>query len=366
MKKREPHLSFCKNTLPAQRIGVWNTAFLGDALLTLPLLQMLNYAYPTAQIDFYVRKGVAGLFRASPFIQNVFEYDKRSAKSRLTGIFDQGKNIRKHSYDLWISTHNSMRSALISKLGAATYRIGYDKPWFNRLCYQKTVDRKFEELQEIERLLQLLLPLDLDISSPPWPELYLPEASITKAESIVDKFSGKPLLGLHPGSVWPTKRWPVEYFANIGLKAMEYGAQIILFAGPGEEEMAAKVKQKILDASASAEQCSGFITDLSGKLQLTELAAVIARLNCYLTNDSGPMHMAWIQRTPVVALFGPTVRSLGFVPRGDSDLLEINDLACRPCGLHGHQTCPKGHFRCMLDLSPDLVWPYVENKLFKK
>ncbi len=75
------------------------------------------------------------------------------------------------------------------------------------------------------------------------------------------------------------------------------------------------------------------------------------------------MHLAWAQDTPLVALFGPTVRKLGFFPRGDnSTVLEV-PLDCRPCGLHGPKKCPKGHHDCMRRLTPDMVWDALRAKL---
>ncbi|MCQ2444591.1 MAG: glycosyltransferase family 9 protein, partial [Mailhella sp.] len=102
---------------------------------------------------------------------------------------------------------------------------------------------------------------------------------------------------------------------------------------------------------------------LSGRTSLPVLGAVLARLDCYATNDSGPMHMAWAQGTPVTAVFGPTVESLGFAPRGSGSTVVQADLPCRPCGLHGHTECPQGHFSCMRSIDPETVWRDVERKI---
>jgi len=132
-----------------------------------------------------------------------------------------------------------------------------------------------------------------------------------------------------------------------------------VFGGPGEEAVCAEVI-----AAAGATGDPG-VLDLSGRLDLPTLAACLGLLDCYLTNDSGPMHLAWTQGTPVVALFGPTTRGLGFFPRGRSTILEL-DLECRPCGLHGHRACPKGHHRCMKDLAPEAAWEAVQAHLSAK
>lgn len=352
-----------------QKIAVWNTAFLGDAILTLPLIQTLKRAWPEAAIDFYTRRGFSSLFREHPALKAVFEYDKRS--SGAAGLPAYGRELRARGYDLWISAHQSIRSALIARSSGAPRRIGYAGPWFSRLFYTDRVERRFRELHEVERLLQLVGPLGLkDISD--WPELALPTAATDKAAVFFADIPASggsgaagPVLGMHPGSVWGTKRWPVEYFAAIGVRAAEAGAGIVIFAGPGEEDMADEAERRIRNSLEPEAQ--GRVRNLAGKLSLVELAAFIGRLDCYLTNDSGPMHMAWAQRVPVVALFGPTVRELGFAPRGEGDggavLLENADLGCRPCGLHGPRVCPRKHHRCMTELTPDLVWPHVRARL---
>lgn len=341
------------------RIAVWNTAFLGDAVLTLPLLQSLRLSRPEARIDFYPRGGLESLFLAHPDIDAVYPVDKKA--DALPSLLRMRREAASRCYDLWISAHTSPRSGLIASASRAPVRIGYASPFYSRLFYTHVVDRRFKELDEVERLLELLTPLD-NIRLSTWPEIALCRDDAHKAEAFFQTLHG-PALGLHPGSVWPTKRWPAAYFADIGIRAATAGADVLLFAGPGEEGIAQEVFQAI-NASIPPEKRRR-LHDLSGRLPLPLLAAYLKRLSCYLTNDSGPMHLAWAQKTPVTAIFGPTVKRLGFFPRGESStVFENNALDCRPCGLHGPKQCPKGHHHCMTRLLPETVWPDVRIKLF--
>ncbi len=340
---------------------------MGDALLTLPLLQNLRLAFPDAELDFYVRRGFAPLFAANPILRAVYEYDKRGAEKGLGALWRKGAEIRSRGYDLWVCAHSSARSAALARLSGAPLRVGYSGPWHDA-AYNLKTPRRFAELEEVERLLQLLRPLDIQAHDL-WPELVLPPEALKRADEYFTQqvrkdFSG-PVLGLHPGSVWGTKRWPEENFAAIALRALQAGAQTLLFAGPGEEEMAARVARAVRDGMGE-EALQGRFFDLSGKLSLPELGAWLGRLDCYLTNDSGPMHLAWMQRTPVTALFGPTVRSLGFFPRGACAQVFEAAVECRPCGLHGPQLCPKGHHACMREIDLEKVWADVNRKLFAK
>lgn len=368
---------------PVRRIAVWNTAFLGDAVLSLPLLRSLRAAWPEATLDFYVRGGLAGLFEAQPELNHVFAYDKRGTARGLTGFRLLGREVSARRYDLWIDAHLSLRSSVMARLSGAPRRVGYAEAALAWWAFTDQAGRRFAERQEIERLLGLLEPLALPEAvladeSLRWPELVLPPAAQAEAGRLLAPLPPGPVLGVHPGSVWPTKRWTPGGFARVLRRALEAGACVVLLASPEECETAREVLRlaengeddgaetgpvRPLAGIAAGPGGTSRLLDLSGKTSLPVLAAVVGRLQCYLTNDSGPMHLAWAQRTPVTALFGPTVRGLGFVPRGNSAIMET-DEPCRPCGLHGHKACPQKHFRCMRGIDPDKVWEDVRRKLY--
>ena len=168
--------------------------------------------------------------------------------------------------------------------------------------------------------------------------------------------SAGPILGIHPGSTWPTKCWPEDSFAEVARWALSAGAVVLLFAGPGEEALAARIARSVGDNT-------GRLVDLGGQLDIPALAAALGRVDACLTNDSGPMHLAWVQDTPLVALFGPTTRQLGFFPRGENSRVLEQSFDCRPCGLHGHKACPLKHHSCMRDITPDRVWDVLKGML---
>ncbi len=345
------------------RIAVWNTAFLGDSVLTLPLIRTLKAAWPRAEVDFYVRGGLASLYEEQPELSHVYACDKRGREKGPAAVWRQGREIARRTYDIWVDAHLSLRSSYMALASRAPVRVGYSEAALSRFVFTRRVSRRFRELQEIERLLLLCEALDMpravrEEESLHWPELVLPARAREEAQALLSPLPAGATIGLHPGSVWPTKRWTPEGFAFILRRALKEGVNVVLLAGPGEEETAAKVR-----ALAGVRGDEARFLDLSGRTSLLSLAAVLGRLDDYVTNDSGPMHLAWAQRTPVTALFGPTVRALGFAPRGElSSVLEA-DVPCRPCGLHGHKACPKGHFDCMKNIDPEAVWQDVMRKL---
>lgn len=342
-----------------RRIGIWQTAFLGDAVLTLPLIQAVKGRFPSAEVHLFTRAGVDSLFTAQRELASVRPFAKRGAQKSLFAANRLGNELAAEGFDLWISPHKSLRSALVARAVGAPMRIGYDQPWYNWLAYTHLVPRRFDELDEVERLMQLALPLGIP-PTPPKAHLDLPDTARAQAAAAFSPFpAGVPILGIHPGSTWPTKCWPVEHFAQVARMALSGGASVALFAGPGEEALANRIEQDCAGQGST----SGLLLNLAGRLPLPALAAALPLLSAYLTNDSGPMHLAWVQDVPLVALFGPTVRQLGFFPRGEhSRVLEMS-MDCRPCGLHGHKACPRKHHACMRDITPGAAWQALKPML---
>jgi heptosyltransferase-2 len=338
------------------KIAVWNTAFLGDSILTLPLILSLRAAFPDAEIHYFLRPGYADLFSGQPEIDRIRTFDKRGGQKRLWHALLEGRALATEGFDLWCSPHLSFRSALVARAAAAAVRVGYDTPWYNRIAYTHTTDRAFGKMDEIDRTLRLLEPIGVPAVAH-WPALVPPSEAAATADAFFDEFVDGPSISLHPGSVWASKRWPARHFAALLDRAVDKGLHVLLMGGPDDDAIA----RDILNQAQSAD--SRLVHDLAGKLSLAELAAYLRRVTVHVGGDSGHLHLAWVQSTPVVALFGPTHDSLGFTPRSAHSFIAEVALDCRPCGRHGHRKCPRDHHRCMVDLTPELVWPLVETSL---
>lgn len=170
-----------------------------------------------------------------------------------------------------------------------------------------------------------------------------PEARVRAAGRIPEPGS----VGLVPGARHATKRWPMDRFVELGRRLEAEGrGPVVVFFGPDEDVLLAAWRRAWPDEGAW----------IAVQEPVAVAAACLARLDAVVSNDTGLLHVAVAVGVPVVALFGPTVREFGFFPPEDRNrVLEVEDLSCRPCAVHGGPRCPQGHFRCMLDQEPGSV-----------
>jgi heptosyltransferase-2 len=235
--------------------------------------------------------------------------------------------------------HRSFRSALIAKLSGIARRIGFDSSAGSFLLTD-TVPFSWL-MHDLERNLSLTLPLGAGAAPSSGESRYVAPPAMTP--KLAGLLPDGPLAGVHPGSAWATKRWLPERFAELCVRLKADGFTPVLVGGPDDRALGARIAQ---DSGA---------LDLVGRTDLEELKALMGRLSVFVTNDSGPMHLAAAAGVPVVAIFGATTRELGFFPYGPGHRVVEADLACRPCGLHGARACPEGHFLCMRLLTVDQV-----------
>jgi heptosyltransferase-2 len=339
-----------------RRFLVIQTAFIGDAILTLPLIQVLKKLVPSASIDVVSIPRTSELFSAHPAIDRVLEFDKRGEDRGYEGLRRAVKRIQEGEYEAALIPHRSIRSALLGRMGRIPERIGFDRSagWF---LMTKTV--RYEPSQhEIERNLGLLTPLGLRWTGRELPQLYPSRIDVETVDRFLkdsEALDHHPLVGVAAGSVWKTKRWLETRYVELVAKLAHNGSIVILVGGQEDAPLCEAIK-------AQAESPQVLIA--AGRMSLLQSAELIRRCELLVTNDSAPMHLAVAMRTPVVAIFGSTVPEFGFAPYGERDVvIQTNGLSCRPCSIHGSQRCPIKTFVCMENISTAAVLERVEELL---
>jgi len=320
---------------PAVRLStlVIQTAFLGDVVLTTPLLSALSER--SGPVDVLTTPAAATLLEGHPAVRTVIRYDKHGLDRGFRELRRVSARLRAGDYSAVYLPHRSFRSALLALLTGAPNRIGFAGTLAAAL-YTTRVPRPATG-HEVERLLTLLggttaPPVSLGLTS---------EDHATAEEWLQANGVPAGFVALAPGSIWGTKRWP--YYPEL---AAGLDRPSVVVGGAEDSTLAMDIVAAAPGRAASA----------TGKLSLRASAALISRAAALVTNDSAPLHLATAVGTPVVAVFGPTIPQFGFGPRGVGDVaLGREGLSCRPCSRHGPQKCPLGHHRCMRDQSVETV-----------
>lgn len=324
----------------ARNVLVMQTSFLGDSLLTLPLLRRLKESLPGAKLAVLTLPKHADVFRGSEWVDAVILDDKRGAHGGVRGPWKMAAELKARGFDLAVIPHRSFRSALVAWLAGVPRRVGFASS-AGRFLLTDVVPFAWLT-HDLERNLALARPLGGDAAPASGEARYVVPGPLPEALARALPPSAR-LAGVHPGAAWATKRWLPERYAELCRRLKADGLTPVLIGGPGDAALGALIAKE-----------SGAV-DLVGRTDLAALKALMGRLSLFVTNDSGPMHLAAAAGVPVVAIFGATTRELGFFPYGAGHRVVEADLACRPCGLHGAKDCPEGHFLCMRLLTVDRV-----------
>jgi heptosyltransferase-2 len=330
----------------AGRYLIIQTAFPGDVILTLPMIQVLKRALPEVQIDLVVVPGSAPLLENHPAISNVIVFDKRGRDSGLGGVLNLAGRLRNSHYAAALIPHRSLRSAILAWLARIPVRVAFDKS-AGRMLMSSSVPYETGS-PEWKRNISLLAPIGITNSRVELPNLYPGSLSVTKIDSALSGVPrGRTLVAIAPCSVWNTKRWLPERFAALSKDLAGSGVEVALIGGKEDVALAEEIR---LGSG------SDLVKSYAGKLTFLESAELIRRCSAIVCNDSAPMHIAVAMRTPVIAIYGATIPGFGFAPYGDRDqILETNGLSCRPCAIHGGPVCPIGTFECMKKISVEDV-----------
>jgi heptosyltransferase-2 len=332
-----------------KKILIVQTAFLGDLILTTPLIRETKKIFPLSDLYVVALPQYSDVLKNNPYVCEIIEFDKR--KSKLRELIKTAKKLKKLQIDLAISPHRSATTAALLKLSKVKRIIGF-KGFFSFL-YDDAVSVPEEGLtiEKNLKLLSIFSDKDFDIKT----EIYPTSKDYEKAREWLLSFGinfNYPIVGLAPGSVWETKKWKKEYYAEVArnLKSEKYN---VVFIGDKKEAL---LCEEIISL-AQAE-----MPNLAGKTNLLESAALVSHFDLLICNDSGAMHIANAMSCDVFAFFGPTVKAFGFFPYRENDkVFEVN-LKCRPCSSHGGKECPLKHHNCMKLIYPNIVLEEIYKK----
>ena len=332
------------------KILIIHTAFIGDIILSTPLISKLRDKYPESNITYLTIPDGKTILKNNPKLDKIISYDKKGKDRGFISLWKLIKNLRKEKYDLVFSLHRYLRSSLIAYGTGAPIIIGYNVAPASFLFSEKILYDKSKH--EVERLLSFVNYKEgqrYEI------ELYPSIKDREKVTELIGNFQNRKLVVIAPGSKWATKRWPVDYFNEV-IENLSKNNDILLAVIGGKED--SKLNLTIPNN----------ILDFRGKTSLLESVAIIERSTLLLSNDSSPIHMgSAFSNVRILGIFGPTIKKFGFFPWStNSKVYEIENLECRPCGLHGSSECPRGHFKCMMEIHPQIIIDDIKRYINEK
>ncbi len=322
---------------------------IGDVLLTTPVLRAIKTRWPESHLVFLTKERFAAVLERNSHLDEIVRVGDSAGAEEMRIA---ARKLLNRPWDLFVDLHGSIRSRLVGRVVGARYKVRYNNLRLKRtLLIYGRVDLYGAAPPSVpERYAACLKKFGVELDDKPC-EFQLCESDREEADSLLKTQWPGPvkILAVAPGAAWPIKRWPAKYFAEAARKISEQkGWEILLLGGPGDSSTCAEVAARLPDRQK--------ILDLSGKLSLRGSAAAVARADFLLTNDTGLMHIATAVGTPLTAVFGPTVRQLGYFPyRAANARVVESKLWCRPCTHNGRAKCPLGHLRCMNDVKVKIV-----------
>jgi lipopolysaccharide heptosyltransferase II len=326
---------------------------MGDILLTTPLVRALFLTFPNAKIDFVVKSQFAPCLVDSPYINNLYCFD-----STKDNIFHLQKKLQNNHYKTIIDLHGNFRSFVLKRGQKSAQKFNFNKHVLKRFLLVKYGLNLYKNIRPVYlRYIDSVKKFNIKYDGQGL-DFFINKSILDNTTALLKNnkfYFSKKTICIAPGASFKTKRWPVENFAHVAAALQsKTNAQILLLGGPSDTLFSQQISQA----------CSQPVINFTGQLSIQETGAAMSFSHLVLTNDTGLMHMANALKKPTIALFGPTTKELGFSPLPElSTVIETPNLSCRPCTHMGSHTCPKKHFKCMLDISPKIVFEKIANKL---
>ncbi len=332
---------------------------LGDIVLTSPAIRAVRQHFPEAHISMLVGKQFADLLTANPHLDEVITFDRKAGNKDTGQMRRVIRLLRERRFDLVIDFQRKFRTSLLGYLSGAKCRVGYHQP-NGMLCTVRVPDRsnravragRMSSAPAIDRYFALLHPIGVEATDKTL-ELFIKDEDRAFSHEIMATkgiAADRPKVGLFPGAAWKLREWMPDRFAAIGDRAaQQFDAQVLLFGGPHEGELVQQVGDLMTTAAIP----------LAGTLGLRQLAALIERCDLFVTNDTGPMHIAAAMQTPTVALFGPGDH-IRFQPLDPIHTTIRHHVPCNPCKQFTNKC--KNNI-CMKLITVDEVWETVHQNL---
>ena len=329
--------------------------WIGDAVLSLPVVDASAGLWPQAELTVLARPGTSEIFSAGKPAVKVLEYHWGVGHHKLGSLLKWGLRLRRERYHTAVLLPNSLGTAMLVRMAGIPQRAGYATDGRGWLLTHQLPDRRKERgLHQVNYYIELIRSMganQVDLT----PRLKLKPDFVRRADTWLSDLEVRKndvLIGVHPGAAYgEAKRWFPERFGAVLGRLKKSGRQFVLFGGPGEETLAEKV----------CKQMSVRPINLVGNTTVTEALALISRCSLFLSNDSGLMHVAAALGIPQLALFGSTDPEKTAPLNDQAVVIHPKEVSCTPCF---KRHCPQ-NLECMEAITVDEVHAAAEQILAK-
>ena len=312
--------------------------WLGDAVMATPAIELLSQHYKGARFTFVGSYASIEALKHHPLCERAIIDETKKASSRLVATYKLAKELGEFS--LAVSFRNQIHSTLLLRFTNTVLCVARAS-WHSRLLLSHTPAIKTNQHLVKQYSELAMINSDEYDGNPPALTLYIEPKSFDK-----------PTLGINAGATYGSaKRWYPERFAAV---VAEYRKEydILIFGGPNEVEMAHEIEENLIKLGVTN------FTNIAGKTDIESLCANIAGCSLFITNDSGPMHVAAAYQVPTVAIFGPTKYKETSQWKNEKSSIVRKEMECSPCM---KRECPLGHHECMKNIQSGEVIEAVRN-----
>ena len=326
-----------------RRILLVQTSYLGDTILSTPLIAGLHKLYPQAELWLMTTPAGAELVRRDPLVHKVLVFDKRARDGGFTGLLRKSRQLRRLGFNRAYALQRSYRTTLMLQLSGIAHLTGFENARLS-FCYHVRQPRNPDQHDVLRNLAVLAGEASCDHFETAL-RLFPPPVQDISPELARHLHRSPPYVLLAPGSVWETKRWSWQHYRTVAAYLLEHGYRVVLMGAAADQPVSRRVAQGL------------GIIDLAGRTTVAEAMAMVQHAAGVVCNDSMALHLASAFQTPCVVAFCATSPSFGFGPwqNPNAVVMERNDLDCKPCARHGGHHCPAGTRACMETLQPEAV-----------
>jgi len=341
-----------------RRICLSRIKFIGDVVLTTPVIRSVREHFPEAHIAYLGEREAVTLLQNNPDLDEIlsFDFSRPVVLEQPRVIFE----LRAKKFDVFVDFFCNPRTALLARTSGARVRIGKEVPGRGKLYTHRILDDG-KPKSAIAFHYQYVEPLGVKPRS--WQtKIFLKEEELREARNYLkwqDIDPSRPMIGLHPGATWPAKMWPWEKFADLADRIRaKLGMQVVVTQGPRDFDVIKNISGRV----------AGNVFFLP-VVPLRQLAAILSLMEVYVANDNGTMHIGVAVGTPTIGIFGPGEENIWFPYPGSSDrgtqahIALRKDVACHPCHLDFCNRTGREYMECMNLLSVDEVLQTIQSRL---